>query len=175
MTAPVHAPLDSQGMLETVLGWPEQLLAAAEAARGLDNLPDREEIENIVVIGMGGSAMAGDVLISAAGPYLPVPVLLFRSYNIPAFVGEGSLVFAISFSGDTEETIEATTQAALQGAKVVAVTTGGELARLAESWEVPLVRVPSTIPQPRAAIGALAVPPLLVLEQIGLFPGASHW
>lgn len=175
MTAPVHAPLDSQGMLETVLGWPEQLLAAAEAAGGVDGLPEREEIENIVVIGMGGSAMAGDVLIAAAGPYLPVPVLLFRSYNIPAFVGEGSLVFAISFSGDTEETIEATTQAALQGARVVAITRGGELAHLAESWDAPLVRVPEGIPQPRAGLAALAAPPLVMLEDIGLFPGARHW
>ena len=175
MTAPVHAPLDSQGMLESVLGWPEQLLAAAEAARGLENLPDRDEIENIVVIGMGGSAMAGDVLISAAGPYLPVPVLLFRSYNIPAFVGEGSLVFSVSFSGDTEETIEATTQAALQGARVVAITRGGELGHLAESWDVPLIRVPEGIPQPRAGLAALAAPPLVVLEDIGLFPGARHW
>jgi glucose/mannose-6-phosphate isomerase len=115
------------------------------------------------------------VLVSAAGPYLPLPVLVFKTYNVPAFVGEGSLVFSVSFSGDTEETVEATTEAALQGAKVVAVTTGGELARLAEAWEVPLIRVPDSIPQPRAALGALVVPPLLVLEQIGLFPGASHW
>jgi glucose/mannose-6-phosphate isomerase len=162
-------------MLESVLGWPEQLLAAAEGARGLDNLPDREEIENIVVIGMGGSAMAGDILIAAAGPYLPVPVLLFRSYNIPAFVGEGSLVFAVSFSGETEETIEATTQAALQGARIVVITRGGELGHLAESWDAPLIRVPEGIPQPRAGLAALAAPPLVVLEEIGLFPGAGHW
>jgi glucose/mannose-6-phosphate isomerase len=176
MTAPTSTPaLDSQGMLETTLGWPEQLLAAAESARGLENLPDREKIENIVVVGMGGSAMAGEVLQSCAGPYLPVPVLLFRTYNVPAFVGEGSLVFAVSFSGNTEETIEASTQAALQGARVVAITQGGELGRLAESWGAPLVEVPQGIPQPRAGLAALAIPPLVVLEDIGLFPGARHW
>ncbi len=171
-----HSPaIDSQGMLETTLGWPEQLLAAAESARGLENLPDKEEVENIVVVGMGGSAMAGEVLQSCAGPYVPLPVLLFRSYNVPAFVGEGSLVFAVSFSGNTEETIEATTQAALQGARVVVITRGGELGRLAESWDVPLIRVPEGIPQPRAGLGALAVPPLVVLEEIGLYTGAGHW
>jgi glucose/mannose-6-phosphate isomerase len=162
-------------MLDTTLGWPEQLLAAAEAARDLENLPSREEVENIVVVGMGGSAMAGEVLQAAAGPYLPVPVLLFRSYNVPAFVGEGSLVFAISFSGNTEETIEAATQAALQGARVVAVTRGGELGHLADSWGAPTISVPDGIPQPRAGLAALAVPPLGVLEDIGLFPGARHW
>src|SRR5947209_6170477 len=76
---------------------------------------------------------------------------------------------------DTEGTVEAATTAALQGAKVVAVTAGGELARLAEAWEAPIVRVPDDIPQPRAALGAMAIPALVILEEIGLFPGAGEW
>ena len=90
-------------------------------------------------------------------------------------MSDESLVFAVSYSGNTEETIEAVTEAAIQGAMVVAVTTGGELARLAEAWGAPLVPVPADIPQPRAALGALAIPPLVVLEELGLFPGASQW
>lgn len=175
MTAPARTPLDSQGMLEATLGLPEQMAAAMASSRGLDGLPDHDAVENVVVLGMGGSAVAGDILVAAAGPFMPVPVLVFRSYNVPAFVDEGSLVFAVSFSGDTEETVEAVTEAALAGARVVAVTGGGELARLARSWEAPLVSVPPGIPQPRAGLGALAVPPLMVLEDIGLFPGASAW
>jgi len=167
--------LDTQGMLDAALGLPEQMAAAIGAARGLDGLPDREEIEQVVVLGMGGSGIAGDVLMAAAGPYLPLPVLVFRNYHVPAFVDEGTLVFAISFSGDTEETLEAVTAAALQGARVVAVTQGGELGHLAESWGVPVVAVPDDIPQPRAGLGALAIPPLVVLEDIGLFPGATYW
>ena len=167
--------LDSRRMLEAALTTPEQVTAAVEAARGLDGLPDREEVEQVVVLGMGGSGIAGDVLMAAAGPYLPLPVLVFRSYHVPAFVDEGTLVFAISFSGDTEETIEAVTAAALQGARVVAVTRGGELAHLAESWGAPVIPVPVDIPQPRAGLGALAIPPLVVLEDIGLFPGATYW
>src|SRR5438874_1799175 len=69
----------------------------------------------------------------------------------------------------------ATTDAAVQGARIVAVTGGGELGRLAESWGCPRVPVPATIPAPRAALGAMAIPPLVVLEAIGLFPGASQW
>ena len=174
MTA-THAPLDSQGMLEAVSSLPEQVATALAAPRDYDDLPDRDDVENVVVLGMGGSGTAGEVLMAAAGPFLPVPVLVFKSYHVPAFVGEGSLVFALSFSGDTEETVEAVTEAALQGARVAAVTAGGELARLARAWDVPLVEVPISIPQPRAAIGALAVPPMLLLEDMGLFPGASHW
>ncbi len=167
--------LDSKGILDAVLDLPDQTAAAAGTARGLDGLPDREEIAQVVVLGMGGSGIAGDILMSAAGPYMPVPVLVFRSYHVPAFVDESTLVFAVSFSGDTEETVEAATAAALQGARVVAVTQGGALGHLAESWGVPVVAVPEEIPQPRTALGALAVPPLVILEEMGLFPGASYW
>ena len=185
MTAPVSAaaesegrsqpPIDTLGMLQASASMPEQIVEAWERSRGLENLPDRDQVEHVVVLGMGGSGIAGEVLQAAAGPYLPVPVLNFRSYNVPAFVGEGSLVFAVSFSGDTEETVEAVTEAALQGARVVVVTCGGELGHRAESWDAPIVRLPPGIPTPRAGLGALSVPPLVVLEEIGLFPGASHW
>jgi len=167
--------LDSLGMLDVTANLPEQMAEAAERSKGLDNLPEKEEIEQVVVLGMGGSAIAGEVLQAAAGPYLPVPVLVVRSYSVPAFVGEGSLVFAVSFSGDTEETVEGMTEAAMQGARVVAVTRGGELARRAASWGAPVIDIPDDIPQPRAGLGALAIPPLVVLEEIGLFHGASHW
>jgi len=171
----VSSQLDSLGILDSLASLPEQLMEGLAAGRGLEGLPGHDDVEHVIVLGMGGSAIAGEVLVAAAGPYLPVPVLVFRGYGVPAFVGEGSLVFAISFSGDTEETIEAVTEAALSGAKVVAITQGGELARLAEAWEAPLVRIPDGIPQPRAALGSLTVPALAVLEEIGLFPGATHW
>ena len=167
--------LDSQGMAAATAGLPEQVFDAAVRARGLDGLPRQEAVENIVVLGMGGSGIAGDLLIAAAGQFLPVPVVVVKGYESPNFVGEGTLVFAISFSGDTEENVEAASEAAVAGARIVAVTRGGELGRLAESWGAPVVPIPDDIPQPRAGIGALAIPPLVVLEDIGLFPLASRW
>ena len=167
--------VDSQGMFDATAGLPEQVQDAAARAAGLDGLPARERVEHVVVLGMGGSGVAGDVLAATAGPFMPVPVVVSKGYELPAFVGEGSLVFAISFSGNTEETVEAASAAAVEGAKVVAITQGGELGRLAESWGAPRVGVPDTIPQPRAGLGALAIPPLVVLEEIGLFPGAGQW
>src|SRR5438105_2572589 len=86
---------------------------------------------------------------------MPVPVVVAKSYELPAFVGEGSLVFAVSFSGDTEETVEAASEAAVQGAKIVAVSGGGELTRLAKAWSAPIVSVPDDLPQPRAGVGDL--------------------
>ncbi len=166
--------LDTLGMFDLVAGLPEQVQSAAANARGLDGLPEKASIENVVVLGMGGSGVAGDILQAAAGPFMPVPVTTVKSYELPAFVGDGSLVIAISCSGNTEETLEAATEAAMQGAKLVAVTQGGELAKLAAGWGAPVIDVPD-IPQPRAALGALAIPPLIVLEEIGLFPGATQW
>jgi len=171
----VALPLDTFGMFEATAGLPEQVATAARDARDLDNLPDRERVEHVVVIGMGGSGVAGDIVAAIAGPFLPVPVTVVKSYECPTFVGEGTLVFAISYSGDTEETIEATTQAAMNGARVVAVTAGGELSKLASSWGSLVIDVPDTIPQPRVALGAMAIPPLMALGQIGLFPVASRW
>jgi glucose/mannose-6-phosphate isomerase len=171
----VSVALDSLGMLDAHASLPEQVAAAARAARGLDHLPRHEEIENVLVLGMGGSGVAGDVLVSAAGPFLPVPVVVTKGYVPPNFVSETTLVFAISASGNTEETIEALSEAAVQGGRVVIVTQGGELAHLAESWGAPMVRVPSDIVMPRAALGAVAIPPLVILEEVGLFPGASQW
>jgi glucose/mannose-6-phosphate isomerase len=168
-------PLDSLGMMDVTLGLPEQVEAAADAGRGVEGLPRRELVENVVVLGMGGSGVAGDLLLAIAAPFMAVPVVVVKGYTPPAFVGEGTLVFAVSFSGDTEETLEAATEAAMQGAHIVAVTAGGELAHRATGWGAPVVPVPTDIPQPRAAIGAVAIPPLVVLEEIGLFPGASQW
>ncbi|HXX88788.1 MAG TPA: bifunctional phosphoglucose/phosphomannose isomerase [Acidimicrobiales bacterium] len=167
--------VDTLGMFEATASLPEQVAAAPAAARGLDGLPSHDYVENVVVLGMGGSGMAGDVMVAVAGPFLPVPVTVVKSYAPPDFVGRGSLVFAVSFSGNTEETVEAAGEAAAAGATVVAVTSGGELARLAGEWGAPVVGVPAEIPQPRAALGALAIPPLVVLEEIGLFPGAQQW
>lgn len=167
--------LDTLDMFGASAGLAEQVFDAANRGRGLSGLPHRERIENIVVLGMGGSGVAGDVLAAAAGPFLPVPVIVSKDYELPAFVGESSLVFAVSFSGNTEETVEAASAAAVEGAHMVVVTQGGELGRLAESWGVPWIPVPDDIPVPRAGIGAVAIPPMVVLEEMGLFPGAQQW
>ncbi|MGI8758333.1 MAG: bifunctional phosphoglucose/phosphomannose isomerase [Acidimicrobiales bacterium] len=167
--------LDTEGMFDAAAGLAEQCFDAAVRARGLDGLPERDRIENVVVLGMGGSGMAGDILAAAAGPFLPVPVIVSKGYELPAFVGETSLVFAMSFSGNTEETVEVASDAAVVGARMVVVTRGGELGRLASSWGVPTVGIPEGISQPRSAIGALSIPPLVVLEEMGLFPGAQQW
>jgi glucose/mannose-6-phosphate isomerase len=154
---------------------PEQVEAAVFAARGVKDLPSHERVENVVVLGMGGSGFAGNVLAAAAAPFMPVPVTVVKGYQAPDYVGTGSLVFAVSFSGNTEETLEAAAGAYEAGASLIVVAGGGALVNLAGEWDVPVVSLPGGIPQPRAALGALAIPPLVLLEEIGLFPGALQW
>jgi glucose/mannose-6-phosphate isomerase len=173
MSAPEGA-LDSVGMFDLVADLPEQVAAAAALARDVDGLPAHDEVENVVVLGMGGSGAGGDVLAAVAAPFMPVPVTVVKGYEAPSFVGEGTLCFAISYSGSTEETLEAAQEAAVAGARMVCLSRGGPLAELAASWEAPHIELPD-IPMPRAGIGAVSIPPLVVLEQVGLFPGAGEY
>jgi glucose/mannose-6-phosphate isomerase len=176
--------VDTEGMFEATAALPDEMTAAVAAAEARTDevqalgpavAGDESWVRHVVVFGMGGSGIAGDILLAAAGPVLPVPVVVVKSYECPPFVGEDTLVFAISASGDTEETVEATTEAAVNGARVVAVTGGGELGRLAAGWGAPVVSVPAHLPQPRTAVAAMAIPPLVVLEDLGLFRGARAW
>ena len=126
-------------MFDLAEAFPEQVEQAFRDCASVTGLPRREDIESVVVVGMGGSGIAGDVLHAVASPLLPVPVTVVKGYECPHFVDETTLVFAVSCSGGTEETIEAASDAALAGAKMVVVTSGGELGRLAEAWKAPLV------------------------------------
>ena len=167
--------LDSLGMFDAAAALPEQVEAAAAAAAQVGGLPDHDDVQNVVVMGMGGSGMAGDVLPVIAGPFMSVPVVVHKGYGLPNFIDEGTLVFAVSFSGNTEETVEAASEAVTTGARLVVISAGGRLGALAEETGSPWVPIDAAIPMPRAGIGAVAIPPLVILERIGLFPGASAW
>ncbi len=167
--------LDSLDMFGATARFPEQVAEAVKVAEGVEGLPPADEVDNVLVLGMGGSGIAGDVLAAIGGPFVSVPIVVSKGYAPPSFVGPGTLCFAVSFSGNTEETLEAAQAAAAAGARMVVVTAGGELGALAPTWQAPQVALPEGIPQPRAGLGALSVPLILLLEKIGLFPGASGW
>jgi glucose/mannose-6-phosphate isomerase len=166
--------LDTVGMFDLAAALPEQVAVAAELGAAVDGLPERDTIEQVVVLGMGGSGVAGDVLAAVAGPFMPVPITVAKGYEAPASVGEGTLCFAISYSGDTEETVEAAQSAAASGARMVVLATGGALGRLASSWDAPHVVLPEC-PMPRAGIGSVSIPLFVILERVGLFPGAGEY
>jgi glucose/mannose-6-phosphate isomerase len=163
--------LDSLGMFEAAAGLGDQVRAAAAAAASIDGLPSAQGITSVVVAGMGGSGIGGDLTAAVCGPVLDVPVVVPKGYEIPHFVGPDTLIFCVSSSGNTEETIEVAKDAVGRGARLVVITAGGELGRLANDWGVPVIPIDPTIPMPRAGIGAVSVPPLVVLERLGLLDG----
>jgi glucose/mannose-6-phosphate isomerase len=164
---------DTLGFLEAVHGLPEQLGHARDVAEQIDlgRLPSTDQFDNIVVSGMGGSGISGDVLAAVANATLPVPVTVLKQYRVPRFVGPRTLAFAVSYSGGTEETVSMATGCLEAGASVVAISQGGALADLDGVVHVPC---PSGY-LPRAAIGALVAPLFVTLERAGLLPGAGEW
>ncbi len=167
--------MDTLGMWPAVNRLPEQMLDALDRCNELEGLPDRSEIANVLVLGMGPGGFAGDLLAVTAGPFMPLPIVVVKSYQPPSYVDEQTLVFALSASGDTPEIVQAAAQAAGAGGRVVAVTGGGQLAQMAADWSAPLVEVDPMLYPPRAGLSVLTVAPMIILEKMGLFPGASQW
>jgi len=158
---------DPAGMLGRIRELPQQVREAWRNARRLSLPESYREVNRIVILGMGGSAIGGDLLRTLVSEECPVPILVCREYDVPAFVDNRTLVIASSYSGGTEETLAAFAMAREQGAKLVAVTTGGKLATMAEAGDVPVLRF-SYNAQPRAALGHSFIPLLSILCQLGL-------
>ncbi len=151
--------LDSQNMLPVIKDFPKQCREALGLPKGISA---SGEINNIVIAGMGGSAMGGDLL----KVYLSntnIPVYVNRDYKVPNFVDENSLVFAVSYSGNTEETLSALNAAKEKKAQIIGITSGGKLAEECEK----VVNIPSGL-QPRAALGYLFFPMLGILHNTNI-------
>jgi glucose/mannose-6-phosphate isomerase len=168
---PAHlAAVDPSDFLQAVEGLPAQLAEAVGLAQAVDGLPSADGVGGIAVLGMGGSGISGELCRSILAPVAPVPVATIRDYDLPDWVGPDTLVFAVSYSGNTEETLSAFHQAAERGARIVAVTTGGALAAEAAVRGYPAVIVPGGL-MPRAALGYVGIPPLVVCSRLGLALG----
>ncbi|MGB9792164.1 MAG: bifunctional phosphoglucose/phosphomannose isomerase [Thermacetogeniaceae bacterium] len=157
---------DPDGMLETLAGLPEQceeaLLLGDKAP-----LPSLREPRQVVMGGLGGSAIGGDLVRVLVAREARVPVVVIRDYLLPGFVDGNTLVFLTSYSGNTEETLSAYRDAGSKGAERFVLTTGGALAEYAQRDGVPWIRVPLGLP-PRSAVGYLSLPVLKVLSRLGI-------
>lgn len=165
--------IDQGDMLAEIDHLPQQLQDAWDLAHD-QPLPDREGIEHVIVAGMGGSAIGGDLLAAYAAPLARVPVTVWRDYGLPAFVdGPGTLLIVSSHSGNTEETLSAFDAGVEAGACLMAFTTGGELGARAEEAGVALwtFQHPG---QPRAAVGYSFGMLLAALSRLGLIEDASE-
>lgn len=163
----VLASIDSEDVLGAVEDLATQIEEAWRIGSAATNLPDAANIDSIVVLGMGGSGVSGDVMQAVVEPRLPIPVRVIKSYGpLPEWVGRNTLVFAVSYSGSTEETVSALSQAHEKGARLVVVSSGGPLADMAREFGCAYVAIPSGL-QPRASLGYLTIPILAVMEKMG--------
>ena len=126
----------------------------------------------LLVLGMGGSAIGADLVQGVLADQIPRPILVNRTYTLPAWVDRNTLVLACSYSGNTEETLSAAQRAKAKGARMLAITSGGQLADRAHREGFPLLRIPAELP-PRSAVGYLAFAPLGMLVRLGWVPRKS--
>ena len=170
--ASTFARIDPQDMLAQIDSLPDQLQAAWRLGSDLP-LPGWQGIHQVIIAGLGGSAIGGDLLSAYIEPSCRVPVLLHRDYGLPAWGrGAETLVIASSHSGNTEETLSAFEVAVDQGCRTLAVSTGGELAKMAQKAGVPWWRFEHHS-QPRAAVGFSFGLLLAALTRLELVPDAS--
>lgn len=161
------AAVDTLDALADVEGTPAQWAAAREVA---DVRLDLDGVDTVIVTGMGGSGIAGDVTAAIAAPRLGVPVIPVKGYDLPAFAGPRTLVVACSHSGNTEETLAVVAAAREAGTRRFSVTSGGRLLERCRADGTPHVVIPGG-GQPRHALGWLAVP---VLVALGLDDGLDE-
>lgn len=172
--------IDSLGLREAVFDLPEQMSAAVRSLTVTGPLPAHDEIANVLVLGTGAAGWVGDLLNAVAGPFMPVPLVVHKGFEPPSFVDASTLVVAISASGDSPEVVASAGICVEAGARLFAVTSGGQLGAMADAAEAPTVFLPHApadephVP-PRARVGALAVPVLKAFDSLGLFPGGRDW
>ncbi|RMG65522.1 MAG: bifunctional phosphoglucose/phosphomannose isomerase [Calditrichaeota bacterium] len=158
---------DRSNFIAFLNDFPSQLQKSRTSVEAFAPSFRAEGIGQLVFCGMGGSAIAGDLLAGLYSDRLSLPVTVVRDYVLPAYVGAQSLVFACSYSGNTEETLAATIAALERGATVVGVSSGGKLADLCREKGLPHLSLPEGFP-PRQALGYLFFTLLFALEKIGL-------
>jgi glucose/mannose-6-phosphate isomerase len=155
--------MDPGRMRDIVASLPEQL--ADSLRRGLGTPAELKGASRIFLAGMGGSGIAADIFDAWIADRSRVPLRVVRDYRLPPSAGRGDVLVSISYSGDTEETIAATAHGLKLGCRLIAITSGGTLARLATDAGAQVVKVPRGLP-PRGAFGHL----------FGVLPGvAEEW
>jgi len=159
--------IDPRGMATWIAEFPKQVETAVRIGKEASVKLNVQGVQNIVLTGLGGSAIGGDLLRSYLADELKVPFIVNRHYLLPSFVGKNTLVIVSSYSGNTEETISAHNDAIKRKARVLCISTGGETAKMAKKYKQPWIQILPGL-SPRAALGYSFFPLLVVLGKLGL-------
>ena len=156
--------IDKHGMREILLNFPKQ---CREGFNIQIPLPGKKNFKKICMCGMGGSAIGGDILKIFVERDSQVVFNIHRDYNLPSYIDKESLVIAVSYSGNTEETVSAYKMAKKTGCKIWVLTSNGKLYKFAKKDKIPAVQIPSGLP-PRCALGYLFFPCFNLLRKLGI-------
>ena len=162
-----YTELDPSGLGGRIAELPNQCRQAWEAAQSFALPKEYAQVDRVVLLGMGGSAIGGDLLAGLAALETAPPITVVRDYLLPPYVDSRTLVIASSYSGNTEETLLTFERALEQGARVVAITYGGQLARRCRDSDTPAFHVDYQ-GEPRSALGYSFIAPLALLCNLGL-------
>ena len=155
-------------MFDMIKSFPSQIKIQYKNLSALDFYSNRySHINHIVIAGMGGSAISGDIASNILKDYLDIPMTVVRDYTLPKWVNTDTLVILSSYSGNTEETLSVAKEAILVTKKIVSITTGGELKNISDKNSVPCAMMPAGF-QPRAALGYSLTTLLILFNKIHL-------
>lgn len=158
-------PVDKKDMLGAVESLPRQLSEGVRRGRN-SGLPRFSPVE-IVVCGVGGSAIGGDLLREWLATTSTIRCEVCRSYNLPSHAGKATLAIIASYSGNTEETLSMFEDAKRKRAKIVTISSGGQLSKASVAEGIPLAKIPTSV-QPRASLGYMFGAMIGVLERCGM-------
>ena len=162
----LNTKLDQSDMRGTITGFPNQIKKSFSIMNSWVPHKKYRDIQNIMVLGMGGSAIGGDVARVLAQNACTVPIFVNRSYNIPEWVGSKTLILASSYSGGTEETLSAFTQCRERDCPIIVLSTGGTIIDYADEYDLDKITIPGGY-QPRAALGFSFSLILILLSRLG--------
>ena len=159
--------IDKNDMYKSIYDFSLHIDEAIDIGKKINFKKNYDKISNIVLCGMGGSAIGGDLSSSLARHSVSVPLLVNRNYTLPNWVNNETLVICSSYSGNTEESLSAYHEALSKGSKIVGISTGGELTSCLKKNNFDFVIVPSGL-QPRAAVSFSFIPLLYILNEINV-------
>lgn len=159
--------IDGAKMLKAIEDFPDQCEEAVSLARTFELTLNLPEIRSVLICGLGGSGIGGDIVKAVLGGEADFPVVVNKGYGLPSFANGTTLCIFVSYSGNTEETLACFEQAVRRGCPIIVVSRNGRLADRAVDERIPWIQIPSGL-QPRAALGYLTLPILVCLERLNL-------
>jgi len=166
--------IDKNGMLDLLMEFPQQCEIAKGLGYAADLLFKNRDFKNILFCGIGGSAIGSNLVKSYLYFDSPIPMGLSSEPNIPAWVNKDSLVFITSYSGNTEEILNAYKEAKHKAATIIVVSSGGKLKELSEHDNITFIEIPKGL-LPRSALGYLSIIPLCVLSRLNIVKDRSAY